>query len=220
MNNLERKVLELIGEDPDNPDVFTDTTTGIQPIRDSINDAIQEIVAVTGSNKRQYFIPLRAGQQFYRIVTKGGDLGWITDAWLVNKKRRLEQTGLIKLSRHDPRWMISSSDPLSYVPIGNDLIGLYPKPSASSDVIELTIVEIPEPYADDRSKIKLKSDFEYAAVEYAVSEYWASRGDAKEATEHYNQYLKTLGLEGGFNVAPYRSHTFETQKGSVPSETA
>lgn len=220
MHDLEKKVLELIGEDPNSPDVFTDTAAGIAPIRDSINDAIQEIVSVTGSNKRQYFIPLRAGQQFYRVVTQNGYLGWITDVWLVNKKRRLEQTGLMKVTRHDPRWMVSSADPRSYIPIGNDLIGLYPKPSASSDVLELTIVEIPVPYEDENAKIKLRSDFQYAAVEYAVSEFWASRGDADEATEHYNLYLKALGLRDDFNVAPYYRRTADTQKETVPSETA
>jgi hypothetical protein len=220
MHNLEKKVLELIGEDPDSPDVFVDTAAGIEPIRDSLNDAIQEIVTITGSNKQRYLIPLRAGQQFYRLLPTAGYLGWITDVWLVNKKRRLEQTGLMKVSRHDPRWMVSSSDPISYVPIGNNLVGLYPKPSASSDAIEVTVVEIPKEYDNERAKIKIKADFQYAAVEYAVSEYWASRGDADEATVHYGLYMKALGLSDDFNISPYARKTFDTTKESAPTETA
>ena len=60
MNTLERHVLELIGEDPDSPDVFTDTEDGMKPIRDSLNDAIEEISMVSGSNKRVYTLPLRS----------------------------------------------------------------------------------------------------------------------------------------------------------------
>ena len=220
MHALEKKVLELIGDDPENPDVFLDTVAGIEPIRDSINDAIQEIVTITGSNKQQYLIPLRAGQQFYRLLSNVGYLGWITDVWLVNKKRRLEQTGLMKVTRHDPRWMMSSADPQSYIPIGNELIAVYPKPSASSDVLEVTVIEIPKEYDDERSKIKIRKDFQYAVVEYAVSEYWASRGDANEATLHYNLYLKALGMRDDFNMSPYAGRTFDTTKESTPAETA
>ena len=47
---------------------------------------------------------------------------------------------------------------------------------------------------DDDDKINLRDIFERAAVHYAVSEYWASRGDAKEGVVHYKRYLKLLGL--------------------------
>ena len=55
MNAVETKVLELIGESTTSPDVFVDTAAGMAPIRDSINDAIQEITILTGGNKRQLY---------------------------------------------------------------------------------------------------------------------------------------------------------------------
>jgi len=220
MHLLEKKVLELIGEDPDSPDVFTDDELGIAPVRDSINDAIQEIAMLEGTNKRQYFIPLRAGQQLYRIKLNYGYVGWITDVWLINKQYRLEQTGLGKLTRYDPRWQVSSADPRAYIPIGDETICLYPKPSASSDTLEITIVEIPIEYDNDDAKIKLKSDFAYATVQYAVSEYWASRGDAQTASEHYDSYLDTMGLREKFSQSPQRYRQFQTNKEPHPKETS
>lgn len=219
MHELEKKVLELIGESTSSPDVFTDDELGMAPIRDSLNDAIQEISMLIGSNKRQYFIPLRAGQQIYQLTLPYGYVGWVADVWLVNKQYRLEQTGIIKVTSHDPRWMISSGEPRAYFPIGNDVICLYPKPSASSDTLEVTVVEIPVEYTSGNSKIKLKSDFQYAAVHYAVSEYWASRGDAKEATTHYTLYADVMKLNKDFHRSPQRSSRFETNKGPFPSET-
>ena len=50
MNDLEKLTLQTIGESVDAPDVFTDAN--ITPIRDSLNDAIEEIALVTGSSKR------------------------------------------------------------------------------------------------------------------------------------------------------------------------
>ena len=56
-NVLEREVMRLIGESADSPDAFTNITS----IRDSINDAIEEITVVTGSVKRDYTLPLHGG---------------------------------------------------------------------------------------------------------------------------------------------------------------
>jgi hypothetical protein len=218
MHRLERKVLELIGEDPDNPDVFTDDELGMAPVRDSLNDAIQEVQMLEGANRRQYFIPLRSGQQIYRLDLNYGYVGWITDVWLINKKYRLEQTSVVRLTAHDPRWMVSSADPRSYFPIGSDSICVYPKPSASSDTLEVTIVEIPIAYTDSNSKVHIKSDFEYAAIHYAVSEYWASRGDAREALKHFKLYLDAMGLREEYDQHA-QVRQFRTQKGPYPQET-
>ncbi len=76
MNELETHVLELIGEDPDSPDVFTDDDTGMAPIRNSINDAIEEISMVSGSNKRTYTLPLRITTNWYRLAMEQGVFGW------------------------------------------------------------------------------------------------------------------------------------------------
>jgi hypothetical protein len=199
MNALEEKVLELIGESTSSPDVFTDDSEGMSQIRESISDAIAEIVMLTGGNKRQYFLPLRDDQAFYRIRLQGGDLGWITDVWSVNTKRRLEQTDLLRLNAHDPRWMISSANPESYLPLGKDIIGFYPKPSGSSDVVEISLVEIPHAYESDRDRVKLREAFKYATVNYAVADFWASRGDAAEAQTHFARYLDALGIQQDYS---------------------
>ena len=212
MNLLEKQVLELIGEDPDSPDVFLDTDAGMAPIRDSLNDAIQEIVMITGSNKRQYYIPLRENQAFYRIALNYGMFGWITDAKLVNLKYRLDQTGIRKLVKQDPGWMKTSASPRSYFQIGTDIVAIYPKPSGTTDVLELNIVEIPNPYTSDTDRIRLKSDYHYAAVHFAVAEYWASRGDAREATLHWGMYLDAMGLREAFDQEPHAPRSFQTNK--------
>lgn len=201
MNVLETKVLELIGESVDSPDVFVDTDAGMTPIRDSINDCIQEIVMLTGGVKKQYLIPLRQEMGFYRISLPGGYLGWITDAWLINQGRRLEQTDLIRLCAHSPRWMQPTGSPEAYFPIGKDVIGFHPKPGGNSDVVELTVVEIPEAYTSDADRIRIKDQFQFATVHYAVSEFWASRGDAMEAQKHMELYLQALGLRQEWTIA-------------------
>lgn len=218
MNEIETKVLELIGESTSSPDVFVDTDAGMAPIRDSINDAIQEIVMLTGSYKRPYWLPLREGQQFYRIRVDGG-LGWFTDVWSVTQQRRLEQTDLTRLCIHDPRWMVSTGEPVSYMPIGTDVIGFYPKPADSVNVIEITLVEIPAAYETDTDRIKLRNAFQYAAVHYAVGEYWASRGDAAESQKHMTMYLDALGLKDRYMQQIEQTRSFQTRKENHPNVT-
>lgn len=212
MNALERKVLELIGESVSAPDVFLDTDEGMAPIRDSINDAVQEIISLTGGNKRRYFIPLRANQTFYRFRLAHGELGWITDVVLLNQKRRLEQTDLIKLNSQDPRWMISRANPWAYLQLGTEILGVYPKPSSSTDVLEVHLVEIPEAYTSELDRVRIRKSFQHAAVSYAVAEYWASRGDAMEAQKNMNLYLEILGLKRQYDPQAERRPSMETEK--------
>ncbi len=212
MNALETKVLELIGEDPLNPDVFKDTDAGMAPVRDSINDAIQEISMLTGSYKRQYLLPLRTGQAFYRFKLQNGYLGWVTDVWDVNRQFRLTQTSVGKLSAADPRWMVGSGFPEQYMQLGEDIIGFYRKPSAAVNVMEITIVEIPHAYSTDTERIKIRDSFQYAAVLFAVGEYWASRGDVQEARAYGARYLEALGLREEYSPSREYTPTLSTNK--------
>lgn len=212
MNILEQRVLELIGENPDSPDVYADSDIGLEPIRNSLGDAIEEIAMLTGSVKVKYHIPLESGKIFYRLNLKNGSLGWVTDAWLVNQQRRLEQTDLIKLTKFDPRWMLSSGTPHAYLQIGQDVVGFFRKPSSNSDIVELTVCLIPAPYSTSDERIKIRDSYQWAAVHYAVSEWWASRGDAKEATFHFKKYLDGIGLSTLYpnsQEAMYRQRTWK-----------
>lgn len=195
MNSLETHVLELIGENVDSPDVFTDTDEGLEPIRESLNDAIEEITHLIGSYKRTYQIFLQEGQSFYRIKLGSGDLGWITDVWDVNQKRRLKQTDLIPITVDNPRWLTHSGSPYNYMQIGTDVICVTPAPSGGTDILELSIVVIPKRMETSTDRIFLRETFRFAAVYYAVGEFYASRGDAKEADSWMKKYLEELGMD-------------------------
>jgi hypothetical protein len=194
-NNIETHVLEMIGESTSAPDVFTDTDSGIEPIRESIGDAIEEITMLTGSYQAIYRMPLIEGQGFYRLRLTNGSIGWITDAWLVNEKYRLCQTDETKVSYQNPRWMVNQGSPREYFQIGKDVIGVYPRPSGSSDLLELTVVVIPKKYTSGVDRLYLRDAFKWGAVHYAVSEYYASVGDAKSATDHHQKYLENIGFQ-------------------------
>jgi|SRR3990172_7023753 len=194
MNSLEKHVLRLIGEDILNPDVFTDTTSGMAQIRQSVSDAIQELCMVTGSYKRTYLLPLYADRIFYRMGWEADHFGWIVEAWDRNRRVRLEQVDLMALNNYDPLWMKRTGNPDMYMQIGEDILGIFRKPSANGIVIELDCVCIPKTYTEDTDPIKVRDQYQRAAVYLACSEFHASRGDAKRAVEYLNSYIETAGL--------------------------
>lgn len=215
MNSLERHVLRYIGENIASPDAFSDIT----PVRDSINDAVEEISALTGAVTDQFVIPLVAEKTFYRISFEHGYFGWVQDAWLVNNKRRMRHTDRYQLDHINPRWMISTGTPEAYFQIGLDVIGVHPKPSASSDVIELKCVVIPGRYTDDVDRVKIRDTYKWSVIHYAVSEYYASRGAADEAKTHMAKYMKSLGLINNYFIAPENSWRLRADKDPWPTDT-
>lgn len=212
MNQIETLVLQTIGENTSSPDVFLDTSAGMEPIRDSINDAIEEISMITGAAKQTYRIPLRDGQSFYRFKFTQDRFAYITDAWLWANKRRLDQTDFKKLESEDPRWMTIKGSPECYFQIGLNTVGFYPSPSGSTNVIELKCCFIPDRYSSDTDRVKMRESFKWATVHFAVSEYYASRGDRNEAMIHHNKYLELLGVQIGYPAAGDKTYTNTTDK--------
>lgn len=212
MNDLETNVLQIIGEDTSSPDVFTDDSTGMAQIRDSINDAIEEVVMLTGSHKRKYQLSIRADKNFYNLDFSDGDVAWITDVWLLPTGRRLVQKDFIALTDFNPRWLYNSATPERYCPIGLDKMCIHPVPSTSTGTLEITCVVIPARYTTDTDRVHLRNEYKWAVVDYAVAEYFASRGDAKRATDHLSRYAKRLGLEEQYPASQERLWRLRTDK--------
>ena len=212
MNKIERQVLRVIGEDPTAPDVFIDTDEGLKEIRLSINDAIQELNLVNGGYSRTFHIPLVANASFYRLVFNDGYMGWVQNAWNVGQKRRLSQTDQRALRKSDHRWFNHTGEPEAYFPVGVDVLGLFPKPSASGGVVSVDAIMIPGQYTNDKQKIRLMNTFTWAVVNYAASEFWASRGDHSQAAINFSHYVSSLNLVGEHKIQAERLSTMKTQK--------
>jgi len=212
MNALETRVLQKIGENVNAPDVFTDDSTGMAQIRDSINDAIEEIAMLTGCYKDKYHLALRKNCSFYLLRPNRGAIAFITDAWLMAQRRRLEQTDITRMTATIPRWLYDTGSPYSYMQIGFYIVAIWPTPSSDNDIIEFNFVSIPDRYQGDSNRIKLRENFQKAAVNYAVSEYWASRGDANSAVIEFQKYLKHLGLSAAYPYGSDKVYTMRSQK--------
>jgi len=206
MNDLEKQVLKIIGEDTTTPDVFD--ATGIIHIRDSVNHAVQQICMVTRSYHKKYYLALQEDAQFYRMIWNTDYFGYVIQAWDRSNHRRLIQTDVLKLDDQEPSWMTLTGPPVEYFHVGYEFLGIFMKPSTSGIVLELDCVVIPKPYASDIEPVKLRESFERAAVQFAVSEFYASRGDASRATDWLNKGIETANLKRLHPQTAERQHQF------------
>ena len=218
MNDLERLVLRQIGESVTNPDVFTSDNMG--QIRTSINDAVQEIAMLTGGIKQTYLIPLQADVNFYKIWFQSDYFGWVTDAWIVNTQRRLSQTDRYRLEKIHGQWLKHNGTPEVYMQVGLDVVGIYPSPSSSSDVLELTCTIIPARYERDTERVRVRDVHKWAVVHHAVAEYYASRGDAQQAIHHLEKYAAMLKIDKYHGIADETRYRARTDKDPWPTESS
>jgi hypothetical protein len=135
-----------------------------------------------------------ANRQIYRLAPTNDYLGWIVSVWDRAQHRRLERTDILSLAAYDPWWMKRTGPPLRYIQLGLTHIGIYMAPTKNGMILELDCVMIPKPYADDAAPVKLRNNFQRAAVYFAVSEFYASRGDAARGKEYFDRYIETAGL--------------------------
>lgn len=206
-NSLETDVLNAIGESITTPDVYSDLT----PVRDSINAAIQELCLISGSYTRVYHLPLYTDRFFYRMSWANDHFGWITECWNRQQQRKLTQTDIATISLQDPWFLKRNGSPYQYMQIGYRYLGFDRAPASSGEVLEITCAVIPKAYTVDTDPVRLRPVFQRAATQYAVSEFFASRGDAMRAGEWLAKYLETAGAMQLHPKVPERN--FETGKG-------
>ena len=209
-NDLENRVMDLIGENTDAPDVFDDT--GIEEIRSHLNDAIEEVAMITGCHKRIWHVPLTADSYFYSLDQSRDKIAWIETVYLLNPPRRLKQESLLGLEQMDARWMIATGTPSLYVPFSYDKFVLWPAVSASSYSIEVTGIAIPDRYTLDTDRVRLRKSFEWACVNRAVSEFWATRGDAQSAARYFQTYAQEIGYPQMYPEQYERRWQYRTEK--------
>jgi hypothetical protein len=105
--------------------------------------------------------------------------------------------------------------------IGADILGVYNKPSANGIVLEIECACIPKAYATDGQQIKVREVFQNAAVYFAVSEFYASRGNATRAAEWLERAMETGGIMMLHPKSAERIYSFggEGDVGPYPGRT-
>ena len=214
MRDIEKKVLRIIGEDVDSPDVYTDAN--ITPIRDSVNDAIEELCTLTNAYVHTYRIPLVIDTYFYRIAFTTAQFCYITRAYLPDMGRTLAQGTVGSVEKHDYKWLDSSNTPSVYMPIGVKYVAFYPMYAEAGHHVELDCAVLPNRYSTTDKVLQLRDDFRDAASAYAASEYFLSSGDLDKAAYWFGEYAKGASKFGYRSRMPDKSPALRSGVRSAP----
>lgn len=194
MNDIERQVLEIIGEDVESPDVFTAGTDAFDHLRAAVNDGIQELCALTGTYTQTYHLTMLDDRQFYRVFSQTDYFGYPVEVWDRTLHYKLDQTALPSVSDASGYGLDASGPPTFYGQLGQDVLWFWPFGGNGGRVLEIRAVMIPREYTEDTDPLRVRGNHLRAAAHFAASEMFAARGDARRATEHIGKYLETAGL--------------------------
>jgi len=206
MNALEKEVLRIIGEirglENLGPDVYEDSN--ITQIRDSLNDAIEELAVRGGFLKETFRLPLFDTVTFYRIGFTHSQFGYVTSVYLPDKQRLLEQSTIAGIEKHDPSWLTTNNTPQVFAPVGVDKIAIYPSYGEDGHHAEVECAVMPIRYSNDTELTGLTRDLESAPVNYAVAEFFASIGQFDKAGRYQSMYDRYLEEYGRKHMMPDR----------------
>lgn len=180
LSELESQILEELGEDIDDPQVWAGTVD----LREGLADALDEMSMVMGCFKTKLVIKLEADIGFYEIALGDGYPLWVTEARLYENDNRLLARTVGQLSAEDERFLMSRGTPRAYASITPDVVLFAPCPSVDTDVVVLSVV--------------------YAPYHYGThNEYINPRVELEKGLVHYGKYFKLLGVKGSFETAMY-----------------
>ncbi len=202
MNSIENRILRAIGEDPSSPDVFT--SSNLTPIRDSVNDAMEELCTLSDSIVNVYKLPLIADTNLYKMEWAGNQLCYVASVLLPETQKQLRATTLSAVEKYDRRWMSTVGTPTMFFPLGVDLLGLYPMYSDEGYYADIRCVVLPNRYETSTEPIQIRGDWEDAVVNYAVAEYFLGVGDLEKSIRWFSEYSKYAGKFGFRTTMPDR----------------
>jgi hypothetical protein len=70
------------------------------------------------------------------------------------------------------------------------------------------MVVVPERMTTSNDRIYIRENLRFAAVYYAVADFYASRGDAKESTSWMKKYLEEIGMMGLYPKYQEKNYQF------------
>lgn len=195
INTIEQVILEMIQEDL----ATADNWDGTDEVRDWIADGIDELCSLGRFYRRRLYVPLRADASVYQFSPTRDVVIQVKGMWLQNQDRRLDQTDFVKLTREDPRWLLTRGSPWQYIILDFTKFLVYPCYSSAQDVVEVDAVLLPEPYTTARDLIEVHDGYEDGLVHYCRSMlYLRIPGRLQDAVGEYQRFLEYAGASKRF----------------------
>ena len=187
LTDLEKIILDELGEDSDSPEVWAGSTD----LREAIADGIDELSMFEAFFVQTAMIPLVNNVAFYSVAVDAGYPLWAKRARLWNADRKLDPYSLGEIIAQDRQFLISRGTPIGYVMLSPELLLLYPCNSSTTDVVALDMVCTYSHYAIHNEYVSVRDELEQALVHYGkYHKLMQVKGTQGRALEEYQKFLE------------------------------
>ena len=163
----------------------------LDEIKQAINDGYAEISDAVEWNEQWEDLDLLADRPYYDLRAILGEAFLaLRPAFDRQTNRWLIPSTVEELDQHDRRWERVTGEPQRLVLRGLWWLGLYPRIQSEIGQIKQGFVALPDPLEEDEDEPGIPDTFQYALVDFALTDLWAQDGEVSLALAAWAAYLK------------------------------
>ena len=175
-NEIQRRILEGIGDNPDSPVFFSQTQ--LNNLIDEANEVLAEDI---NAIRRSAILPLREGIGFIYTPAIAADFMAPTRIWSRDSSWRLTCLSMAELDAINIQWQTTTGFPQVWFPISWDMFGIYPRPADASGVLRIDYLAWPRSLMDDGDRSELPEASHDALVLYGQYMACLKKWDSQSA---------------------------------------
>ena len=173
---IQARILEAIGDDPDDPVFFSD-----EQLNNLVDEAMEVLVEDIRAVRRQAVIPLKEGIGFIYTPTIDPDFMAPLRVWNHTNSMRLTCLSMAELDTFHIRWQETTATPELWFPVSWDMFGIYPRPAAAEGVLRIDYLAWPRSLMDDGDRPEIPEATHDALVLYGQYMGCLKKWDAQSA---------------------------------------
>ena len=184
-DEIERRVLEAINDDPDTP-VFFDN----DQLARLVDEANEMLAEDTGAIRRTAILALREGVGYISTTAIDPDFMAPIRIWNHGLNQRLICLSMTEMDGLNVSWQTVTGTPEVWFPVSWDMLGIYPRPATAGSVLRIDYQAWPRGLMDGSDRSELPEATHDALVLYGEFQGLLKKWDSEQASER----LKALQL--------------------------
>lgn len=176
-NELKRRILEGVGDDPDSPVFFSSTQ-----LNELVDEASEILCEDNRAIKRSAVVPLKEGIGFIYTPSIAADFMAPIRIFNYPLGQRLTCLSMAELDGLNVTWQTVTGRPEVWFPVSWDIVGLYPRPAAGDGSLKIDYVAWPRGLMDDGDRSELPEATHDALVLYGQYMGCLKKWDSQSAT--------------------------------------
>lgn len=160
---------------------------------DSIQDAYDEVVSLTGCYPKATTVAVTANKSYYDLPTLITDFVALRGIYNHRIKRWLIPKSMRWLDAQRDDWEITNGEPEYFVPINFKYVAIYPRPTSTSGNFWVFYYAAADTLIGSSTPNLPSVSGDESLENYITADLFEQAEEWLKAQEYYGEYLKSLG---------------------------